>query len=116
MFENVNVGYWQYAVLRAVRTRWLGRGVNAENTNGYFIVVFMKVTNKDTSASTLPSPVLVDSMNREHSSRPTFGAGLRGEDLTISTFNPGALRQGYFVFDVPENAIASNCSERRVPV
>ncbi len=103
MHESFKVGYWEYSVNRAVRSRWLGRGMSAQKTTGEFIVVFMTATNNDSSASTLPFPVLKDRRQREYSARPTFGVGIRGEDLSIVTLNPGVSRQGYFVFEVPQD-------------
>jgi hypothetical protein len=66
--------------------------------------VYLTAENNDRDASILPSPVLQDSMGRQHSSKPMVGSGLNGEDLSIKNLNPGVSAQGYFVFDVPTDS------------
>jgi hypothetical protein len=56
------------------------------------------------SPSTLPGPQLKDTMDRQHASEIVFGTDLPGDDLTITTLNPGVAKSGYFIFDVPDDA------------
>jgi hypothetical protein len=104
MHQTFSVGYWRYSVDRVFASYSLGQGLSAEKANGRFVIVYLTAANNDRGASILPSPVLKDSRDREHSSKPVIGSGLRGQDLTITTLNPGVSTQGYFVFDVPTDA------------
>jgi hypothetical protein len=104
MHQSFSVGYWRYSVDRVLTANVLGRGLSAEKANGRFVIVYLTAENNDRDASTLPSPVLKDSKERQHSSRIVIGSDLRGEDLNLKTLNPGVSAQGYFVFDVPTDA------------
>jgi hypothetical protein len=104
MHESFSVGYWRYSVDRTLITHVLGRGLLAEKANGKFVVVYLTAENNARDASTIPNPVLKDSMEREHSSTVLVGSELSGKDLSLTTLNPGVSVQGYFVFDVPDDA------------
>jgi hypothetical protein len=105
MHESFDVGYWNYRVDKMLTLGQLGKGSFAEKPDGRFVVIFLTVKNGDTTASTLPPPTLRDSDGREHSTTVKFGSDLPGDDLSIVTLNPGVTKSGYFIFDVPADAL-----------
>jgi hypothetical protein len=102
--DNVPAGdfTWVFA-----NTRWeesLGSDFLREDADGIFLVVDVTVENTGTKASYLSSDMvkLVDDRGREFSPDTTAGFYMGGSALSFDRINPGIVKRGVIVYDVPE--------------
>ena len=75
--------------------------------NGEFLIFDVEVENIGNSAQLLSDSFvkLVDDKNREFSAHPSAAIFLKpqGSSLTFETLNPGIIKKGKIVFDVPKD-------------
>lgn len=97
------VGYTQYSVLDAKWTYHLSDNPYLDQApDAMFLVVELTVTNRDKKARTIPSFKLIDEKGSEYD---TSSKGVLLDKCigALDSLNPDVSKQGFIVFDVPQN-------------
>jgi hypothetical protein len=93
-------------VLECETTKIIGDNTySKKESDGIFKVIKLKLTNNQKDAITIDSNSfkLIDDKNREFS-YSTEGNSAKEKSFFLDKVNPGLSKEGFVVFDVPENA------------
>lgn len=109
--DSIQAGDFTWKVTKITTAKQIGQEIMdtffGKKADGIFIILDVEVENTDKSANYLTDSYLklVDNQNREFSPDSTAAIYLKpeGSALLFEQVNPGIVKKGKIVFDVPQN-------------
>lgn len=103
MKETVHVGYTSYAVWKAWWSERLSSNEFLDQpADAAYLFVAVKVRNNDSKARMIPPFKLIDENGAEYDASSN-GWAIEGSIGVLDSLNPGVTKEGFVVFDVPQN-------------
>ncbi len=114
--DTIQAGDFKWKVTRASTTTEIGQNIGGyfigKKADGIYLILEVEIENTGKSASYLTDSYLkiVDEQNREFSPDSTAALYLKPENsaLIFEQINPGIIKKGKIVFDVPTNVKVAN--------
>lgn len=101
--QEIKIGYTSYLVTKSWYAKELNddSGFLHEKPDGVFLLVQIKVTNKDKEARMIAPFKLVDQKNAEYESSSKGALNKKALGI-LNTLNPNVSKEGFLVFDLPK--------------
>lgn len=98
--DTVHVGYWTYRVNRSQWSPFLSDGFSVHRADADYLILDITARNDDSSESTLPPMILVNSRGQRFS-ESSDAAFVNGAFGPLKSLNPGVESRGLVIFDAP---------------